>query len=255
MRKKWLLSLLLAGFVSVTAACGNTDESAENNTEAPEVQEEAAPVNGEQPDMPEPDLDGIPDVVASVNGKDISKEDFESVYVNQFMQAAMQAQMFGEEVNQSELKEQMIESMIAQELLKQEADKAGHEASEEDITNTLEDLAAQYGVGTSDEFLAALEEQGMEREEVMSELALQVKVDKLIASETGEIEPTEAELKEFYELAVAQQAQMGGEDVEIPPFEELKEEIEKQVKLQKQTEVAQALVGKLREEADVTINL
>ncbi|WP_216829746.1 SurA N-terminal domain-containing protein [Alkalihalobacterium elongatum] len=260
MSKKWMLGLLLAGLVSVTAACGDVDQSAENN-EGSDLQEElaaedeAAPVAGEMPEVPEPDLEGIPDVVAEVNGQEISKEEFEATYVGQFTQAAMQSQMFGQELNQDELKQQIIESLVGQELLIQEAKKAGFEATEEDVSKTLDEIVAQYGLGSKEEFMTAIEEQGMDETEVISQLETQVKVDKLIARETGDIDPSEQELKEFYEQILAQQAQMGADESEIPSFEDIKNELKEQMKVQKQNEAAQVLVGKLREEADVTIHI
>ncbi|WP_078427783.1 SurA N-terminal domain-containing protein [Alkalihalobacterium alkalinitrilicum] len=254
MRKKWILSLLLAGFITVFAACGNADDAAENN----DLQEEATPVAGdsaELPPMPEPDLEGIPDVVAMVNGKEILKEEFKTTYLGYFTQIAMEAQMYGEEVDQEQLKTQIIESMIGQELLIQEAGKAGLEASDEEISQSLDELVAQYGLESQEEFLTAMHEQGLDEEEVRSELAMQVKIDKLIISESGGIEPTEDELKEYYDQILAQIGQMGDEDAEIPTFDEIKSDIKEQVKTQKVSEAAQVIVGKLREESEVTVHL
>ncbi|WP_209121290.1 SurA N-terminal domain-containing protein [Alkalihalobacillus sp. BA299] len=263
MSKKWFLSLLLAGFVSVGAACGDADESAENNNDSSELQEEqasgeseAAPVAGDgHPEMPEPDLEGIPNVVAEVNGKEILREEFEQAYVGQLTQVAMQSKMYGEEVNQDQLKEQIVDSMVGQELLIQEADRAGYNASEKDIDETLDGLLAQYGLDSKEEFMVALEEQGMDKDEVMSQLQTQVKVDKLLASESGDIEPTDKELEELYDQIKAQQEQMGGEEAEVPSFAEIKSDLVEHVKKQKTAEAAQALIEKLRAGADITIHL
>ncbi|MGO4889857.1 SurA N-terminal domain-containing protein [Anaerobacillus sp. MEB173] len=265
MNKKWLLGVLLAVLLAVVAGCGGVDESAEENNDGTDVQEEetvgdsdGAPEDGEgneQMEMPEPDLEGIPDVVAEVNGEEISKEEFVTTYEGQFMQLAMQSQMFGQEVDQEQLKQQIAESLVGQKLLIQEAEKAGFEASEEDINETLDGIAAQNGLASKEEFLAALAEQGMDEDEVMSQVELQVKVDKLIASESGDIQPTNEEIEEYYNMVVAQQEQMGGEDVEIPSFEEIKPQLEEEVKNQKRAEGIQALVEKLTEEGDVTIYL
>ncbi|WP_204497495.1 SurA N-terminal domain-containing protein [Aquibacillus albus] len=272
LNKKWLLSLTLAGIVTFTAACGNEGETTEDNNEEAETQEEevaaeqgaeeggeggageGAEQGAEQPKMPEPDLEGIPDVVAVVNGEEISKEEFQTVYEGQFQRAAMQSQMSGQEVNQDQLKQQIAESMIGQELLIQEANNSGFEASQEDIDETLNGLVEQNGLESKDEFMAALEEQGMDEAEVMSQLEIQVKLDQLIASESGDIEPTEEELEEAYEQVKAQQEQMGG-DSEVPSFEEVKPNLKQQLKSQKEAQVIQTLVEELRQNADVTVNL
>lgn len=254
MIKKWFLTIVLGGSMAALAACGG--ETADETKEEAAPQEEAAATeegSAEQPEMPEPDLEGVPDVVAEVNGEEIAKEEFESAYTGQFQQMAMQAQMSGEEVDQAQLKEQVAESLVAQELLIQETEKQELTASEEQTTAALEALAQQNGLESSEEFLAALKEQGISEEEVMKQVEAQVKIEQLIAAETGEVKPTDEELKTFYEQAQAQQEQAGGE--ELPAFEEVKPQLAEQVKMQKEGEATQALVAQLREEADVTINL
>ncbi|PKH10839.1 MULTISPECIES: SurA N-terminal domain-containing protein [Planomicrobium] len=259
MTKKMLLSLLIGASVLVTAACGNADENTneeETATEEQATEEQAAEENGEtaeQPEMPEPDLEGVPDVVAEVNGEEIGKEEFETAYVGQFQQMAMQAQMSGQEVDQAQLKEQIAESLVSQKLLVQETENRGIEASEEEVDETLTTLAEQNGMASSEEFLAALEEQDLSEEEVREQVASQVKVDKLIAEETGDTEVSEEELQEFYDQVKAQQEEMGGE--EVPPLEDIKTELEAQLLQQKENEAVQALVAELREGAEVTINI
>ncbi|MBP1969113.1 peptidyl-prolyl cis-trans isomerase SurA [Virgibacillus natechei] len=255
MSKKWLLSLSFAVLVFVMVACGDEDETAEDNneTEEPEMEEPA-----EQPEMPEPDLEGVPDVVAEVNGEEIPRDEFEATYQGQFQQAMMQAQMSGQEIDQDQLKEQVAESMIGTELLVQEADNAGFDASEEEMDETLDELIEMNQLESREEFMSAMEQQGMGEEEVMDQVELQVKLDKLITSEAGDTEPTEEEVEEFYEQFAAQQEEMGGaegEEVEVPSFDELKPELEQELRNQKEGEASQVLVENLREEADVTNHL
>nr|WP_280771720.1 SurA N-terminal domain-containing protein [Salipaludibacillus daqingensis] len=268
MKKTWLLSLSLAT-LTVIAACGDNNETNEGNNEGmnngglnnqeeePEGNNEAALEGGEtaeQPEMPEPDLEGVPDVVAEVNGEEIPKDEFEATYTGQFEQATMQSQMTGEEVNQDELKQLVADNMVSTELLVQEANNQGYDASEEEINETLDEIAVQNGLESADEFMAALQEQGMDEEEIMSQVELQVKVDQLIASESGDMEPTEEELEQAYEQMEQQQEQMGG-DEEMPSFDEIRPELEQQVRQQKEGEASQMLIDDLREDADVTIHL
>jgi hypothetical protein len=253
--KKWFLSLSLGVSVIVLAACGSTDESA--NNEEPAAQEEAAggtEESAEQPEMPEPDLEGIPEVVAEVNGEEILKEEFEMAYTGQFQQASMNSMMSGEEVDQDEFKVQVAENMVSQRLLIQEANNRDFEASEEEIDEEIDELAAQNGLESKEQFLDALEEQGMAEEEVRTQLETQVKVNQLIAEEAGNTEATDEELQALYDQVQEQQEQSESEE-ELPSFEELKPELEEQVKMQKENEAAQTLVADLRENGDVTINL
>ncbi|WP_416149950.1 SurA N-terminal domain-containing protein [Salipaludibacillus sp. HK11] len=280
MNKKSFLTISLAAAVAVMAACsdegeGNVNELNEgnngNNEEVETQEEESAEDNeasledalgeegmAEQPEMPEPDLDDIPDVVADVNGEEISNEEFEATYTAQFQQVAMQSQMSGEEVNQDQLKEQVADSLVFTELLVQEAENSDIEASQEDVDQALEEIIAQSGLQSEEEFMNAMQEQGVEEDEVMSQVETEVIIDKVIAAEAGEIEATDEELQEMYDMVVAQQEQMGEaseEEVEIPSFEEVEPELEQQVVGQKEAEATQTYVESLREEADVTIHL
>lgn len=255
MIKKWFLTIVLGGSMAALAACGGetAEETNGEDTSQEEVATDQESESDEQPEMPEPDLEGIPDVVAEVNGEEIAKAEFESAYTGQFQQLAMQAQMTGQEVDQAQLKEQIVESLVAQELVVQETENQKLTASDEQTDAAIEELVQQNGLESSDELLAALEEQGISEDEVMEQIQTQVKVDQLITEEAGEINPTDEELQTFYDEAQAQQEKAGGE--ELPAFEEVKPQLEEQVRMQKEGEAIQALVAKLREEAEVTINL
>lgn len=255
--KKWLSSLTIITSILVLGACSGDEESTENAAEDTEgTQEESAPAEGtaEQPEMPEPDLEDVPDVVAEVNGTEIEKAQFEEMYTMQFQQAAMMSQMSGEELNQDELKQQVADGLVSQELLIQEADNREFDVTEEDTNTVIDQLVEQNSMESQDDLFAAFEEQGMPKEEVMAQVEMQVKVDKLIAEETGEVEPTDEELQELYDQYTAQLEQMETEE-EPPSFEEMKPQLTEQVVMQKEGEAAQALVTELQESADITVNL
>ncbi|SHG80842.1 SurA N-terminal domain-containing protein [Ornithinibacillus halophilus] len=253
MNKKWLLSMSLLILITVLGAC-NDDSNNSNNNEQQDTNNNSEE-NTEQEAAPQPDLEGVPDVVAEVNGEEISKEDFVSIYTGQFQQALMQAQMTGQDVDQDELKGQVADALIGQQLVIQEAENSGFEASDEAIDETLNRLAQQNGLESKEAFLTALEEQGVSEEEVYSQIEMQVKVDELIASKSGDLEPTEEELQESYDAYAEQLKQYGGEDVEVPSFEDMKANLTEQVKSQKMNETYQVIVEELKESAEITNHL
>lgn len=245
MKKKWLMSVVLAGSLAFATGCAG-------NTEAePAPSESAASTPAE---APTPDLEGVPDVVATVNGVDISKEEFTTSYEGTFRQMSMQSQVTGQEVDQEQLKTQTLDNLIGQKLLVEEADNRGIEASEEAISATTDELVATNQFASTDELFAALEEeQGIPKEEATEQIRQQVRLDALLAEEGADVAPTEEELKALYEEAKASgAAAQGGE---LPPYEEVKPQLEQQAKQQKTSEVAIALIEKLRESADVVSNL
>ena len=204
---------------------------------------------------PEADVSDVPDVVATVNGEDITKDEFVPVYESQFQQMAMQQQTTGEQPDQAELKGQVAQQLVDNELLLQGAEDAGIEATDEDIDATLEEVASQNGLGSADEVVSALEQQGMSAEEIREDAASQFTLTAYIEQEADISEPTEEELKKQYEQLTAQQSQAGGDASQIPPFEEVKEQLAQQTISQQQNEAATTLAAELREAGDVTINL
>ena len=204
---------------------------------------------------PEADVSDVPDVVATVNGEDITKDEFVPVYESQFQQMAMQQQTTGEQPDQAELKGQVAQQLVDNELLLQGAKDAGIEATDEDIDATLEEVASQNGLGSADEVVSALEQQGMSAEEIREDAASQFTLTAYIEQEADISEPTEEELKKQYEQLTAQQSQAGGDASQIPPFEEVKEQLAQQTVSQQQNEAATTLAAELREAGDVTINL
>lgn len=259
MNKKWLLSLILAITVMVIAACGGggesgTQENAQGNGENTQ-QQQGNGGEGQQPQMPEPDLENVPEVVATVNGEEITKGEFEPTYTAQFQVASLQSQMSGgQEVNQDQLKTQVAESMVGTELLIQEANNRDYTASQEDINKTADELATMYGMQSREELMTTLQEQGMSEDEVNSQLATQSKINQLIAEEAGDTTPTEEELQQAYDQIASQQEQSGS-NTEMPSFEEMKPTLEEQLIMQKESQATMTLVEELRSSADITINV
>ncbi|MGM7680078.1 SurA N-terminal domain-containing protein [Microbacterium sp. A94] len=215
--------------------------------------EEPAESSQQEGSSQQPDLEGVPDVVAEVNGVEITKDEFVSIYEMQFTQWQMQAQQTGEALDQDQLRTQTAEAMVDSELLSQEADERKIELTQNELDSALEQLAAANQMGSTDELLAALKEQGMGEEEVYAELEMQQRVDRLLTEEVGDTEPTEQELREIYDQAVAQQEQSGGEA--LPTFEEVKPQIVEQAVNTKKSEAYQALAAQLREEGEITLHL
>ncbi|GAA4422050.1 SurA N-terminal domain-containing protein [Georgenia halophila] len=236
------------------AASPSTSPSTEQGTGAPSEQGTAA--QGDQGQMPQPNLDGIPQTVAEVNGEQITKEDFVASYQARFQQAAMQAQQSGQPVDQQQLKQQTVESMVGTELLTQEADNRGYEVTQQQLDQALNEVVQASGLGSPDELMKAMEEQGMGEDEVMSQLETQVEVDRLVGEEAGDTAPSEQEMRQLYDQMAAQQQSSGqGQGQQMPSFEEAKPQLEQQIQSQKESEAARALVTELRESGDVTVNL
>lgn len=253
-----LLATAFVGSMLFLSGCSASEEpAAEDATtsapaEAPAEGESAAP---EQAPAPEPDLEGVPDVVAVVNGTEISKDLFTTTYESQFSQAAAQSQATGQELDQDQLKTTVADNLVSSELLRQEADRRGIEATPEGRTAAIDELLQASQLASEEELRAAFAEQGLEGEEFDSQLADQVRLDALLAEEAGDAAPTDQEVQEAYDAAVAQQQATGQTATPIPPIDEVRPQIEEQITGEKTTAAAQALIERLREEGEITVNL
>jgi hypothetical protein len=162
LRKNWLLGLLVALVLVGASGCGggeaDSEASASGSSAAQEKQTDAA--------TPEVDLDGVPEVVAEVNGEEIGKNEFAEAYEIQLRQ--VQSQGSGQQVDQEQLKGQVLDGMVSTELLVQEARGRGFSAADREVGQTLKELAEQNGLESSDAFLAALQKQGMDSDMVRS---------------------------------------------------------------------------------------
>ncbi|GHD05360.1 SurA N-terminal domain-containing protein [Zhihengliuella salsuginis] len=251
--KKTLAALALVGSLSMVAACGAEGEQGAAQSQGQEASQES----GQSAAAPSPDLGELPDVVATVNGEEIDKDEFSRVYEIQFQQAAMQSQMSGEAPDQEQLKKDVAESLVGTELLVQRAEEKGLAATDDQISKALGE-AAKSNEMSEDEFLAALEKQGTDRKQVDVQLKQQVEVQAVVAEEVGELTATEEELKTAYEEQKAMQEQMpaeSGEAPEVPAFDEVKSQLEQQIVQQKESAATQELVEKLRADSDVEIKL
>lgn len=245
-RTRTSLGALAVAAVLTLSACGGGDgSSAADDAPAATSSDSAQSEAGA----------AIPDVVAEVNGEEVTKDEFVPIYEAQLEQATTQSQMTGEAPDEDALKKATLDDLVDTELLAQEAEARGIEVTDEDVDAELTSLAEQNGMTTGEELLEAIAQQGMDEETARAQVETQVLIEQLVEDENGPFEPTEKELRAIYDDAKKQQAQgeQGGQ--QIPPFAEVREQIVEQARAQETGSVAGALVEDLREAAEITVNL
>src|SRR5699024_9226548 len=166
----------------------------------------------------------------------------------------------GGEVDQDELKQQVLDSLVGNRLLVQAAQDAGIKASDEDINDTLKDIAQQNGLGSVDEVISALGDQGVSEDKVRSDAASQYEVTTFIHKKADISEPSDKELRQQYDQMVEQmgggQGDQGGEDSQsqVPPFDQVRDQLAQQAVQQEENEAVQGILKDLRAAADVAAN-
>lgn len=270
--RRTLAALTLTAALGLTAACsGGQDDPSQasdgggqaapaasdgGGQAAPGASDGGGAAGDPQAQQPqEADVSDVPEVVATVNGTEITKDDFVQTYQSQYQQMAMQQQAGGQAPDEEQLKTQVAEQLVNNELLRQGAEDAGIKATDKDIDTTLDEIAKQSGLGSGDEVVSALEQQGISAEQVRQDAASQFAITTFIEQEADIAEPSDEELKAQYDAMVEQQSAAGGSAEEVPSFEEMKDQLAQQATMQQQNEAATEIAGKLRESGDVTINV
>ncbi len=241
-----LTYLLITGLlIVVLAACGGNEESSNDKKEEDTNTEEQAQ-SGEQ-EQPEVDKVDADKVVATVNGEEIKGEDFNALY----SQSQMQYVQMGQEVPKDQLdqmKKQVAESMVGQELILQAAQEEDIEASDDKIKEELAGI--KEGYEDEKKFEAALEQSDMTMEDLEKEIAKNIQYTTYIDQKIEVDEVTEEEMKEYYDQAKEQ-----GTSEEMPAYEDVKPQIKKGLEDEQKSKKTQELVEKLKEDADVKINI
>ncbi|MFC5711855.1 SurA N-terminal domain-containing protein [Thalassorhabdus alkalitolerans] len=259
MSKKWILATAMTISVTVMAACGDDDtDSPEVTDEELEQEEQQEAPEGEEMELEdeeamelpdEPDMDDFPDPVAEVNGEPISSEQFGEIYSFTLQTAAMQGIDPEDEESEQMLIDQTLEQLIGLELLTQAAEEQGYEVTDEEVDEQLQQEREQAGLDDEEEYIAFLEEQGLDEEELRQDISEQLKIDRFIEEETEQEDVSDEEVEEVYE----QVAEMQGDDA--PELDEIREDLEDQIRQQNESEQVQGLVNSLREESDVEVHI
>src|SRR5436309_4613478 len=133
------------------------------------------------------------DVVARVNGRDITTAQLEKQFQNRLNGAEQPPS--AEEAQ--DLKLQVLNQLINDQILLEMASAAGLSATDAEVDVKFNEFKSQY---TEEKFQELLKDQKMTVDEIRAELRKSITIDKLINKEiTSKISVSEAEIKNFYD--------------------------------------------------------
>ncbi|MDQ0339209.1 putative lipoprotein NlpE involved in copper resistance [Caldalkalibacillus uzonensis] len=217
--KKTLVAFLLGVLMLTLIACGNQQETAD---ESPSV--------------------------AIVNGTEISQEQLDAHLEQIKMSYAQFGIDFEGEEGQAmleQLKEEVLNGLIEQQVLLQAAQSEGYTADPEQVDEALADIKAQFA--SEEELQEILDSLGFSMEDLREELANELVITQYLDDQIGEIELSEEEQQEAY-LSYEEET---GEEAD----EETKQMIREQLRWQKEGELRQELVERLKQESEIEILL
>lgn len=196
-----------------------------------------------------PETEGDPDdVMATVNGVDLTRAEY-----NRIRQQVLQnAQMMGMNINdpetQAQVDAQAIDTLINTELIRQAAVAAGASANSEEIEARFADIVAQ--VGGEEALENSLAQLGLTESSLRADIEQELIIQSYLESsiDTDDLAATDAEVDELYEAS-------GGAEGGLPPIDEVRPQIERQIVMNKENELINELVEALRADADIEILL
>lgn len=253
--KHALAALSLTAVLALAGCSGGGDASAGSDAGGSAASDAGQSSSADGSAVPEADVSDVPDPVAEVNGEEITKEQFVEVYQSQYQQAMTASQTTGQEVDESELRGQVADMLVDNLLLQQGAEEAGIEASDQDVDDTLDEIAAQNGMGSGDEVVQALVDQGSTEEQVREDAATQYELTAYVDQEGDISEPSDEEIQEEYDAQMEQLTAQGGDTSQVPDFEDVRDQLAQQMISEQEDQAASALAEELAEKGEVTVNL
>lgn len=216
-------------FVLGLGACSSDESEPEQETEQTTEEVVIELTEDEQVDVEQ--------VVAKVNGQEIQGDIYNFIYA-QIKVGLHQLGYESDDIN--ELKDLAISILINQELLKQDAENLNITVSESEIEEELEMFKANVDM----QFSMLANQPQLSEEAYKDQLRFELVHEKYLSSEIEGVEVTEAEIEEAYEGLKDQLEQ-------IPDLEDIKEQLEYELILQKEQDLLQTKVEVLEKQADI----
>lgn len=176
-------------------------------------------------------------VVLLINDKEITGETYNLIYA----QRKTQLHRFGQDVTDTALlKKETIDSIIDQELLKQDAKSKGIKVSEEEVNKEYESIKEE----NKDQFDSFLKQYYLTEETFKEQLLYALIHNKYVKQEIPDVHITDDEIEEAYN-------ELKEQNEKIPELNEVKEQLQSELKARKEQELLQEKVAKLREKAEI----
>lgn len=184
-----------------------------------------------------------------VNGKSITMANYERVLESTKMQYQQQGVDFNSEegkVMADWLKTEVIDSLVYQELLQQEAGKKGYTAASEDVEREYNMLRSQFG--DDKQFNEVLKANKLSKDELKRQISVELTIEKFIEGEFSVIHITEEEIVEGYDRY--------SEEIEdFPTLEEVRVELEEVLIAEKKDDMIFTFLEDVKAASEIDIKI
>lgn len=186
-------------------------------------------------------------VVAVVAGEEITEEEFDARFIQARIQARQQGIDLQIPAEIEEFKDQLLRQIVNETLLLQEAERRGIIANATEVEEEYEQMTAQFSSQRA--LQDALEQQGLTPQSlrtIIAENMLIQEMTRIIVDEADLTKPGEAELRALYN-------QLSSQQPNLPPFEQVKEQLEANMFQDERRVAIQEYIAALRAEGGVEI--
>ena len=226
--KKYIsgLSILLVAIFLV--ACGDNNEENASNEAAPEQEAEQVEISDDEK-VPDDD------VVAVINDEDVEGETYNIIYA-QLKSFATQSD---QDVDQKEIQELTMDSLIDRIVLLQYAKDEGIEVSEEEAEDEIDTIKSE----NEDNYKNILDQFQMSEDGFKEQLRFELTLDKFKEKEIDE-EVSDEEVQEAYD-------ELAEENEDVPELDEVEDQLKTNLLDQKTNEALQKKIDKVKEDAEI----
>jgi len=182
------------------------------------------------------------EVVATVNGVEITRAAYDAGVAAAIESFRAQGVDVDDETNKTQIEAQTLEDLINNEVVDQAVAASGITATAAEIEEQFEIVKTQAG----DEFANQLDTANLTEEGLRENIRAQITLQKFLTAnvDVSSITATDAEIEALYQQAVD-----AGQ--EVPPLEEVRDQVSQQIVQTKQQQAINAFVQTLRSAADV----
>lgn len=246
--KKALLPFAAGALALGLAACGGEDKA--DKEETPEVSQEDQKAAEEMQakllkQQVEKDL-----VVAIVNDEELLGEQYNAAV----MAVQGEMQRMGSDPTSDEaaegIKKQALDTLVNQTLILQQALAADLEVTEAEINEEYDSYIEQFGDEKT--LKEALKAQDMKEEDFKEQIKELILFNKYKDKVSPTEEVSDEEVQEYYDSVSAESE---GSEQEVPPLDEVRDEIKNKIQQNKQQEELTAHVQELKEDSDIELKI
>ncbi|MFM2339675.1 MAG: hypothetical protein RLZZ360_311 [Candidatus Parcubacteria bacterium] len=185
--------------------------------------------------------------VAKVNGEKIPQSLYDKNVEQLSLQAATQGADASDPAVAEQIKKQAIDVLVNSTLLKQAARNAGVVVTEEQITERYQGIVASQG--GEEALMARMVELKITKDGLMQdiedEILIQTHLDSAV--KTDDITVTDEEVAALYKSVTA------NPEVKVPPLEEVRPQIEQEIRFGKEQELISAYIDTLKKDAKIEV--